>query len=699
MITSRGPLAGLAVREGAARIPLDALSLGDSVSLLEQLAGRARVAAEPGAVADLSVACGRIPLALRIAAAVLVAQPGRSVARLAAELAGSAAALAASASPSGTRDAHSAHNADDADASRDARDAGDAADSRAAVGPVLDASYRILPTGTRRVFRLLGLIPGDAFGPDAVAALAGVSRQRAVQVLADLVDVGLVEQVGVDCPLAAVAIAAAAGAEDGSDGQDGPPAAERFRIHDLVRDYTREKRAAEDPAAEQSERWAALLDWYQASVADAAAVIAPNMVRLPTPSVDPRTSRFASADDALAWLDTEQPSLVAAVQTATATGHERAAWLLADGLRGYFYLRMRSVDWVSCAEAAVAAGSRAPEDERDRVLAMGMLSLGMAHHSFGEPGRARRYFTRSLRHARLAGWAPAESAASGNLGLIAWRAGDLELAAALLRDAVDFARRSGDAALTASQLGNLASVIGTMGRLPEAAEQFTEIARLMRHLGHTVSEAHALANLCLLKTLVGHAAEAEKHGLRSCELFDSVGDSWAAYARAQVARARLELGDLTGAVQIAEAGLALARDTGNAFVEVELYVVLADAEVARAEPEAAMDAAERALAGAASLGSPEHSAGAHQAAAVAHAAAGRLDDAARHIDQALRKAEAGQLPRERADAALAAARIHAARGDVAAARELAGAALETFRRSDMAPRAGQAERLLASLEP
>src|SRR3954462_14818194 len=74
VVTSRDNLAGLVVRDGARRVDLDILPGDDAVALLRALVG-ARVDAQPAAAALLAQRCARLPLALRIAAEMVTAQP------------------------------------------------------------------------------------------------------------------------------------------------------------------------------------------------------------------------------------------------------------------------------------------------------------------------------------------------------------------------------------------------------------------------------------------------------------------------------------------------------------------------------------------------------------------------------------------------------------------------------------------------
>ena len=69
IVTSRSQLAGLATTDGARLLTLDVLTEDEARELLGRNIGRARAAAEPDAVTELTRLCVRLPLALAIAAA------------------------------------------------------------------------------------------------------------------------------------------------------------------------------------------------------------------------------------------------------------------------------------------------------------------------------------------------------------------------------------------------------------------------------------------------------------------------------------------------------------------------------------------------------------------------------------------------------------------------------------------------------
>ena len=96
-----------------------------------------RAAAEPGAAGEIAALCGRLPLALAVAAARAEARPDFPLAAIAAGLRDRARRL-------------------------DALDAGDPA---ASVRAVLSWSYQQLSAEAARMFRLLGLHPGPDISP------------------------------------------------------------------------------------------------------------------------------------------------------------------------------------------------------------------------------------------------------------------------------------------------------------------------------------------------------------------------------------------------------------------------------------------------------------------------------------------------------------------------------------------------------
>jgi hypothetical protein len=198
LVTSRSRLAGI---EGVSAMSLEVMEVGESVELLARVAGRQRVAAEPEAAAAVIGLCGRLPLAVRIAGARLAARPHLQLARMADRLADEQKRL-------------------------DQLDIGDLA-----VRTSFGLSYKRLDAEAGRAFRLMAQLEMPEVSPWAIAALLSTNAQRGEEIAERLVDVHLLELT-----------------------PDG-----RYRMHDLLRVFARERLEEED----SKEASAAALDRLQ----------------------------------------------------------------------------------------------------------------------------------------------------------------------------------------------------------------------------------------------------------------------------------------------------------------------------------------------------------------------------------------------------------------------------------------------------
>lgn len=166
VVTSRNALAGLVARDGATRLDLDVLPLGDSARLLRKLIGP-RVDDNPEAAAALTTQCSRLPLALRTAAELAAAHPATPLTDLVEDF------------------SDPAHRLDLLDADGDAH---------TSVRSVFSWSYRHLAKDAARAFRLIGLHPGPVFDSKAAAALTGTTIAGARSVLEALMRASLIQR-------------------------------------------------------------------------------------------------------------------------------------------------------------------------------------------------------------------------------------------------------------------------------------------------------------------------------------------------------------------------------------------------------------------------------------------------------------------------------------------------------------------------
>jgi DNA-binding SARP family transcriptional activator len=612
LVTSRNQLRGMIAREGALRITLDVFSPDETHSLLRSLLDEDRLRAAPQAETELGHLCARLPLALSIAAANLDANPHLSLTDYVSEL------------REGNRLA--------------ALEAG--SDHAAAVRAAFDLSYTALPEPQRKLFRLLGLLPGADFTPDATAAIADCSTAEARQSLDRLAAFHLIRA-------------------------HGPG---RYTFHDLLRLYAAEHaRSSETPDVVLEVR-RRLYDWYFHSVLAAAQLLHPQHVRLPPPpltsTVQPET--FDSQEHAVAWLEAEHANLVAMIHHLVRHGPGETAWRLTDALRGHFWDGMRLDDWLVCAQAALTVAEAEGHRAGQAVI---QLSLANAHMVQDRHEQAIALYTRTLSLAEEVGWLDCQASAVGGLGHTYQRLGYPQQAVEHLDKALTLARRSGrkrgqavylnNLAVVYYQLGrlevaldhlgqaldlspgnpavftNMGEVCHSLGRLDEAARHLNEGISRNHQRGNRFGEPEGLVGLAAVHRDLGHHAEALELGGKALMMSRDVGDLWRAYALnilgalhhdvgryrealtlhqqaldatkqgdnrhpevvslIGLANSARSLGQLSDAAAYAERAHAIARDRSFRILEGLALTALAQISIARAAPSEAVIQANQAL--------------------------------------------------------------------------------------------------------
>ena len=511
LVTSRHRLDGLVARHDAHRVHVPLLTAQESRDLLGRLLGPVRVRAEPAAADRLAEVCQGLPLALRVTSANLRSQPERRLELFVDELA------------AGDRLAHLQV----------------AGDEWGGVRRAFDHSYRLLRRDAARLLRLLGLMPAATFAAADAAVLAGMPSVTAARAVEELAAASLIEPVGPG----------------------------RYTLHDLLRLYAHERATAEESGLECALAPLRLSRHYLARVDAAAEQLNPGSARLPVPQPESGVDTpFADRATALAWLDEHRPNLVAAVRHAAEHGHPSVAVLLADGLRGYFHLRMYLADWgyvaTTAVQAARAAGDIAGE-------AAGTMSLALLHLRTGDRAPALRGFTDTLRLARACGWRPGVTAALSYLGSLHHMAGRPARAATLYRRAYALNGEAGRPAQQATNLLNLGLARLELGWPALAARHYAQAGRMYRAVGSAAGEGVSLANLGETDAARGHVERAQQRLIRALAMMREVGHRGGqAEALRCLACVRRDAGEVPEALGLAQAALELAVATGHRRAEI-----------------------------------------------------------------------------------------------------------------------------------
>ncbi|MFB6889353.1 BTAD domain-containing putative transcriptional regulator [Kitasatospora sp. NPDC056327] len=563
VITSRSRLAGLVASDGARRLGLDVLDPDEALHLLAGTVGADRVAAEEEAARRLVSICGGLPLAIRIAGANLLAH-GTGIADHCEELAG-----------------------DDLIGRLHVE-----GDHRSTVRAAFELSYRALPAAARRMFRLLGRMPGPDLSADAAAALADVPPSASAVLLDRLGDAHLVQR----------------------------RAAGRFGLHDLLRSYARELAGREETHAAHRR----LFDWYLHR-ADAAArllyPVAPSVVPArpsgtgAAPSGGPAGAAagagapaapvFPDHARAAQWLDDERENLAGAVLQASGAGFTGVAQRLAESLHGYLSTGMYTGD---CFEAATAGLFASIADDGLRARAGARLRHAGCHGGPAGDTRAVALFTRALDLARQHGWHDGQALALRGIGPVR-QGGGMRIAYDHLSRSRERAappgppgppglglpRRSGRTPGT-DDLATLGLISWKLGRLDEAAGHFSQVARHFHELGAAREEAVSHTNLGVVHRALGRPGEAIRllgealpvH-LRHDNKFSE------AVALSCLSGAHTDLGDHTAGRRLAHTALAAARTLRNRALEANALLALGAAQEAAREPDGAAESYREAL--------------------------------------------------------------------------------------------------------
>ncbi|MFI0779811.1 ATP-binding protein [Streptomyces sp. NPDC021212] len=437
VVTSRGRLSGLSVRDGAHRITLGTLPEPEAVALLRAVTSGYRPEDDAEKLAELARLCARLPLALRIAAERAACHPHMGLDELIADLR----------DESGLWEALSTGEEQDADAVRS----------------VFAWSYRALSPDTARLFRLLGLHPGPEFGVEAVAALAGISVRKARQSLDVLVGAHLLEQTAPD----------------------------RFEFHDLLRAYATDQARLEETPDSRAAALRRVLDWYLHTADAAQGLMAPARDRLELDPADEQVAplSFSDHDQAVDWAERERKNLITAVHAAEKAGLDRYAWQLALVLWSVPAPSAPVAEWLVAGEIGLGAVRRLG----DRAGEAGLLqSVGFTYRQLHRLTESRDAHQEALTIRRELGDARGEAAALNALGLIALRMRRLDEAEGHFTRALDLFRDLGGEHWEAVTRANLATAHREAGRLTEAADQLDQALAVHRRMGNRRSVGNAL---------------------------------------------------------------------------------------------------------------------------------------------------------------------------------------------------------------
>jgi tetratricopeptide (TPR) repeat protein len=463
---------------------------------------------------EIAFLCGRLPLALAVAAARAEARPGFPLAALAAELRDPAGRL-------------------------DALDAGDPA---ASVRAVFSWSYRQLSDAAARMFRLLGVHPGPDISPAAAASLAAVDEREARRLLAELTRAHL--------------------AAEHVPG--------RYALHDLLRAYAADHARSIDSEPERAAAVGRMLDHYLFSARDGAILVLPSHGQIPLPPPRPGTApeRFTGHEQALAWFDAEYHVLLATIAFAVDFGLDNHAWQIPWAMMPFRAARGRDPEWTAIKRTALAAALRndaalTASGARDSVGTLGehqqvvefyadnlklyqqlgnrrgealiLYSLAAIAEYQGQYAEALSHAERAVGLFRGIGDKAGEAELLNAAGWYHALLGDYPQARALCRQALALNTRYGSRHLEGDIWNSLGYTEYHAGDFGEAAACYERALGIFRAFVDRIGEADTLTHLGDIRRATGELLQAREAWQQALAILDDLQHPDAAELRAKLA--------------------------------------------------------------------------------------------------------------------------------------------------------------------
>lgn len=463
ILTSRRPLDGLDL---TLSLRVQTLPRTESIELIREVAGWNRRKRDQGFLDRLATLCGDLPLALRIAGALL-RSPSWPLEFLCASLAEERHRL-------------------------DLLKIGDI-EVRASIA----LSYRQLTGSSQSMFRRLGMVQAAAISLKTAAALGDLDRSVALNVMNDLVNAQLVDP-------------------------DGP---ERYGLHDLVRLYAAERADDEEPAQDRRSALARAIGAVAEQAWNAAVSLDPDVARFPAlterepgasgvvPTVHgspPHMPFVNERSSASTWLARDRESLVSLTRQGIDIGEFASAVSIALALHPYLDGTGRLNESLAIAGMAIEA-AHAMNDQV--ALALAEAAEGTTLVRMGKSEEAMPVLERAAAGCRAARNLVGEGRALAFLGHAARDIHDFVRAEGSYRAALVALSEAGLSSDAAGILSDLGQILREIGRLDDASQMMERALQLVvrtqgESIRATTTRAWAYENLGSVRKRQGRFDEA-----------------------------------------------------------------------------------------------------------------------------------------------------------------------------------------------
>ena len=515
IITSRQRLIDLV---DARPVSLDSLTAQEAVELFTADADVSITDGDVTVVDEIAEFCGRLPLALRIAASRLRHRPSWRVGDLYRRLVDTQSRLAAL----GTAD-------------------------RGGVTATFDLSYFYLSPHDRRLFRLLSVTPAASFDKRVAATLSDTTVPEAEDALERLVDAHLVV----------------------------PDEQGLYRLHDLLRDYA----AVHVDEQERSRAWHRLVVYYVSWSRVASRLIHHDFD--PSVTTGDPAKGPTDAAEARQWFQRELHTVVHMVSHEVArANHATVADLCAPAVTYLLHaaspsLHRQLAEYGAHACVALADVNRTAKFENHIGLAyqeLGLLDRSLKHLTKALSAELHPTPPTDIDHSAV-GYLII------NIATIHWHRGDARQAVDQYKSAAEAGAAAEAARVEAMALCNSADPLTALGRFDEARQALDRAEDLSRQEGNRVELTRALFNRALISHAEGRHGTARDQFtevLAFCrDHTETVGELSALCGLADVA---VSTGDYEEARELTQQVLSVSTTADIPLLEVDALTLLGRAQ-------------------------------------------------------------------------------------------------------------------------
>lgn len=461
LVTSRRHLAGL---EDADLLVLDVFTPADGMNLLTRIAGADRVGAEPEAAGRILELCGRLPLAVAMAAARLRSRPAWALSDLVRRI-------------DGNRIAGLEHG-------------------QRSPWPVFELSYRSLTEPARDVFRLLSVHPGRDATAESTAALVGCELAQAQAILESLVDEHLLQQ----------------------------KSADRYEFHDLLRVYARNKADLDVPEARRTAAAERVLRWYAATANAAYTAIDPAYAAtVPVMETSAPSMDFTDPTVAGDWLGEEQANLSDAVEQAHRQQLGFVSARISAAVTRFLLAEQRGKEALALRRIGLD-GARQSQNRHDEAWAL--THIAQAQIQLGDHAAAQNACAEALDIYRGLGDLVGQARGMSMYSFALLGTGRTEEALALSRESVAILRQTELHGETIAALSSLATCYHALHRSQEALDVLIEAEAVAEATKNPVRSAATVRNIGFTCLVLRRYEQAEEAFSKSAEGYQRIGNKF-----------------------------------------------------------------------------------------------------------------------------------------------------------------------------